>query len=65
MFILKQLWDICSSKKCPYFVVSVYDCWIFGVFVKGIFNRLSSKLNDPILHRLDNRPHLREDSAIK
>ncbi|KAF8522826.1 hypothetical protein JB92DRAFT_3094165 [Gautieria morchelliformis] len=33
--IWAKLWDDCSLKKCPYFVLTVYDYWIFGVFVKG------------------------------
>jgi len=30
-----KLYDICVSRNCPYFVVTNYYGWVFGVFSKG------------------------------
>ena len=31
-----QLYDICVARECPYFVVTNYYGWVFGVFSKGM-----------------------------
>lgn len=31
-----QLYDICVAKESPYFVVTNYYGWVFGVFSKGM-----------------------------
>lgn len=31
-----QLYDICVSRDCPYFAVTNYYGWVFGVFSKGV-----------------------------
>ena len=31
-----QLYDICISRNSPYFVVTNYYGWVFGVFSKGV-----------------------------
>lgn len=30
-----QLWDCCITRSCPWFVVSTYTHWVFGVFSNG------------------------------
>ncbi|KAH7930801.1 hypothetical protein BV22DRAFT_1109016 [Leucogyrophana mollusca] len=30
-----KLWDSCVSKDCPWFVISTYTHWVFGVFSEG------------------------------
>jgi len=30
-----KIYDICVAKECPYFVVTNYYGWVFGVFSKG------------------------------
>jgi hypothetical protein len=31
-----QIYDICVARECPYFVVTNYYGWVFGVFSKGM-----------------------------
>ena len=31
-----QLYDICIAKDSPYFVVTNYYGWVFGVFSRGM-----------------------------
>jgi hypothetical protein len=33
---LPQLYDICIARDSPYFVVTNYYGWVFGVFSKGM-----------------------------
>ncbi|KIJ55975.1 hypothetical protein M422DRAFT_150399 [Sphaerobolus stellatus SS14] len=30
-----QIWDDCATKKCPFFVLTNNETWIFGLFVAG------------------------------
>ncbi|KAG1731905.1 hypothetical protein EDB19DRAFT_1912290 [Suillus lakei] len=30
-----KLWDCCITRSCPWFVVSTYTHWVFGVFSSG------------------------------
>ncbi|KAG1827324.1 uncharacterized protein BJ212DRAFT_1311562 [Suillus subaureus] len=30
-----KLWDCCITRSCPWFVVSTYTHWVFGVFSNG------------------------------
>ncbi|KZT44301.1 hypothetical protein SISSUDRAFT_1339 [Sistotremastrum suecicum HHB10207 ss-3] len=30
-----KLWDTCSHAECPFFVVTSYEEWVFGVFTEG------------------------------
>ncbi|KAF8587568.1 hypothetical protein K439DRAFT_1658990 [Ramaria rubella] len=39
-----KIWDDCTCKSCPYFVVSVYHGWVFGVFIKGWTTALISEV---------------------
>jgi hypothetical protein len=33
--VTHQLWDCCITRSCPWFVVSTYTHWVFGVFSNG------------------------------
>jgi len=39
-----KLWDDCASKHCQFFAVTNYDCWVFGVFVKGTTRAICSPI---------------------
>jgi hypothetical protein len=36
LIVAPQIYDICVAKECPYFVVTNYYGWVFGVFSKGM-----------------------------
>ncbi|KAF8581959.1 hypothetical protein K439DRAFT_1618635 [Ramaria rubella] len=44
---INKIWDECTSKRCPYFVLSVYHGWVFGVFLQGWTTAL---ISDVITH---------------
>ena len=55
-FVLGQAWDLCTRRKCRWFVITSYNIWVFGAFSRG-----SSTLQytDSVLIVLSSRPYER------